>query len=81
VTALDAYALSEDYELVEGDWTFQLWYQGQLLIEQKFTTYWPEEEKPAHPPAWGAFDQTPVFDPLAPAPEPAFGEYDQTVTW
>jgi len=33
------------------------------------------------PPAWEeAFDQTPVFDPLAAAPEPAF-EFDQTVTW
>jgi hypothetical protein len=43
VTALDAYALSEDYELVEGDWTFQLWYGDDLLVEQTFTTYWPEE--------------------------------------
>ena len=32
------------------------------------------------PPAGEAVDQTPVFDPLAPAPEPAF-EFDQTVTW
>jgi len=33
------------------------------------------------PPAWDeAFDQTPVFDPLAAAPEPTF-EFDQTVTW
>jgi hypothetical protein len=33
------------------------------------------------PPAWEeTFDQTPVFDPLAPAPEPAF-EFDQTITW
>ena len=30
----------------------------------------------AHPPAGETFDQTPVFDPLAPAPEPAF-EFDQ----
>ena len=43
VTALDGYALSEDYELVEGDWTFQLWYKDDLLVEQAFTTYWPEE--------------------------------------
>ena len=43
VTALDGYALSEDYELVEGDWTFQLWYGDDLLVEQTFTTYWPEE--------------------------------------
>ncbi len=32
------------------------------------------------PHAWETFDQTPVFDPLAPAPEPAF-EFDQSVTW
>jgi hypothetical protein len=32
------------------------------------------------PPAWETFDQTPVFDPLAPAPEPAY-EFDQTLTW
>jgi len=31
-------------------------------------------------PTWETFDQTPVFDPVAPAPEPAF-EFDQTVTW
>jgi len=31
------------------------------------------------PPAWEAFDQTPIFDPQAPAPEPAF-DFDQTVT-
>ncbi len=32
------------------------------------------------PPTGETFDQSPVFDPLAPAPEPAF-EFDQTVTW
>ncbi len=32
------------------------------------------------PPTWETFDQTPVFDPLAPAPAPAF-EFDQNVTW
>lgn len=45
VTAIDAYALSEDYELVEGEWTFQLWHGDKMLAEQKFTTYWLEEEK------------------------------------
>jgi len=43
VTALDAYALSENYELVAGEWTFQLWHQDLLLIEQKFTTYWTDQ--------------------------------------
>lgn len=42
VTALDGYALSEDYELVEGEWIFQLWSEDDLLVEQTFTTYWPE---------------------------------------
>jgi len=32
------------------------------------------------PPAWDTFDQTPLFDPLAPPPEPTF-EFDQRVTW
>jgi hypothetical protein len=44
VTAIDAYSLSEDYELVEGDWFFQLWHQDQMLVEAKFTSYWPEGE-------------------------------------
>jgi len=52
VTSLDGYALSEDYELVEGDWTFQLWYEGSLLVEQTFTTYWPgEAADPAREPS------------------------------
>ena len=38
------YGLDEDYELVEGDWVFEIWYQGEKMIEQKFTTYWPEKE-------------------------------------
>lgn len=42
VTAIDAYAFSEDYELVEGEWTFQLVWEGELLAEQRFTTYAPD---------------------------------------
>ncbi len=45
VTSIDAYALSEDYELVEGEWIFQLWYQDKMLAEQRFTTYWPVGEQ------------------------------------
>lgn len=37
------YGLDEDYELVEGDWVFQIWYQDRKMIEQTFTTYWPDE--------------------------------------
>lgn len=41
VTAIDAYALNEDYELVEGEWIFQLWYNEQILVEQKFFAFTP----------------------------------------
>lgn len=46
VTSIDAYALSEDYELVEGEWIFQIWHKGKMLAEQQFVAYWPEEEAP-----------------------------------
>lgn len=39
------YGLDEDYELVEGDWIFEIWYEGKKMIEQKFTTYWPDKEE------------------------------------
>lgn len=41
VFALDGYTLSEEYEMVPGEWTFQLWHKNQLLLEQQFTTYLP----------------------------------------
>jgi len=41
VIALDGYAFDEDYEMVAGDWIFQIWYKEHLLVEQKFTSYWP----------------------------------------
>lgn len=43
VIAFDGYAFNEDYELVEGDWTFQIWFRGQMLVEQNFTVYQPEQ--------------------------------------
>lgn len=43
VIGFDGYAFNEDYELVEGDWRFQIWFQDKMLVEQNFTTYWPEE--------------------------------------
>ena len=42
--AYDTYALNEDYEMVEGDWTFQIWFEDKMLVEQTFTTYWPDKE-------------------------------------
>ena len=47
VTGFDGYAFNEDYELVEGDWTFQIWFGEHLLVEQTFIMYWPEEEASA----------------------------------
>lgn len=41
VTAIDAYALSEQYELVAGDWIFQILWDGKVLAEQRFTTCQP----------------------------------------
>jgi len=43
--AYTGYGLDEDYELVEGDWIFEIWYQDKKLIEQTFTTYWPDKEE------------------------------------
>lgn len=42
VFAFDGYAFNEDYEMVEGEWVFQIWYEGQKLVEQRFTSYKPE---------------------------------------
>lgn len=43
VIAFDGYVFSEDYELVEGDWTFQIWYNDKKVVEQIFTTYHPDK--------------------------------------
>ncbi len=45
VIAYTGYGLDEDYELVEGEWVFEIWYQGEKVIEQKFTTYWPSKDE------------------------------------
>lgn len=47
VMGFDGYGFHEDYELVEGDWIFQIWYQDKKLIERKFVSYRPEQEKAA----------------------------------
>ena len=41
VFAFDGYAFNEHYEMVEGDWVFQIWYEDKKLIEQTFTSYMP----------------------------------------
>ena len=43
VIAFHGYGFHEDYEMVEGEWTFQVWYRDKMMVEQKFTTYRPEE--------------------------------------
>jgi hypothetical protein len=45
VIAYTGYGLDEDYEMVEGDWVFEIWYKDRKLIEQTFTTYWPDEKE------------------------------------
>jgi hypothetical protein len=47
VVGFDGYGFHEDYELVEGDWIFQIWYQDQKLIERKFVTVQPQPEQAA----------------------------------
>jgi hypothetical protein len=44
VIAFHGYGFHEDYEMVEGEWTFQIWYRDKMMVEQKFTTYRPEAE-------------------------------------
>ena len=49
VIGFDGYAFNEDYELVEGDWIFQVWYQDQKLVERKFVSVQPKPENAAEP--------------------------------
>lgn len=37
------YTFDHPYEMVEGRWVFRYLYQGQLVLEQSFTTYKPSE--------------------------------------
>ena len=32
------YSLNHDYEMVEGEWRFEFWYEDKKLLEQKFKT-------------------------------------------
>jgi hypothetical protein len=45
VIVYTGYGFDEDYEQVEGDWVFEIWHGDQKLIEQTFTTYWPDEDE------------------------------------
>ncbi len=45
------YSLDHDYEMVEGDWRFEFWYEDKKLLEQKFKTVKRAPSPPAAPPA------------------------------
>ena len=47
VIAYTGYSFDEDYEMVAGEWIFEIWYQEKKLVEQHFTTYVPSEEEVA----------------------------------
>ena len=44
VVAYTGYGLNENYEMVEGDWTFEIWHEDQKLIGQTFITYFPDTQ-------------------------------------
>ena len=43
VIGYTGYGFDEAYELVEGDWVFEVWYEGRKVVEQRFVTYKPDE--------------------------------------
>jgi hypothetical protein len=47
VIGFEGYAFNEDYELVEGEWIFQVWYGDQKLLERKFVTVPPKQGETA----------------------------------
>ncbi len=40
-TGVTGYAFNEEYERVEGTWSFELWYEGEPLLQQRFVTHRP----------------------------------------
>ncbi len=45
VIAYTGYGLDETYELVEGDWTFEIWLGDEKLLSKTFTTYRPDAQE------------------------------------
>lgn len=41
------YSIDHDYEMVEGDWTFEYWYNNQKILSQSFKTIKDTSEKEA----------------------------------
>ena len=38
------YSIDHEYEMVEGDWTFEYWYNNEKLLSHSFKTVKPESE-------------------------------------
>ncbi|NOZ51964.1 MAG: DUF3859 domain-containing protein [Gammaproteobacteria bacterium] len=38
------YSMDHEYEVVEGEWTFELWYYKQKILSQTFYTYFPDND-------------------------------------
>ena len=49
------YSIDHDYEMVEGDWTFEYWYQDQKLLSHSFKTV---KDPGAKPGTEGATEET-----------------------
>jgi len=56
------YSLDHDYELVEGEWTFEYWYYKQRLVSQTFVTYKSELQPQTDTPDATADPQTPPVE-------------------
>ena len=39
------YKFDKDYEMVDGEWLFQYWYKGKMIVEQKFQLYRPKSDQ------------------------------------
>jgi hypothetical protein len=60
VIAYTGYGFDEEYELLEGEWIFEIWHEDRKLVEQKFITYRPDDEEIAA--------LAPIFEPDSPDP-------------
>jgi hypothetical protein len=65
------YSIDHDYEMVEGTWTFELWYYKQKLVSQTFETVADEEATATPEPAQqNEPENVPQTEPQG-EPEPA----------
>lgn len=45
ITNQSGYSIDHDYEMVEGDWTFEYWYNEHKLLSQSFKTVTPSNSQ------------------------------------